>query len=308
MRGRELSKLIDAIRGAYFRKSKQASLEKTLERVEAKLNDQFAGTSILNGHLVAKLVAILTNVHSNNEIVKDLDTPEYIWRQLNSFNALAKVYGQLNSMEHKVSVDGNERPILWYTYPAIEYLTNLDLSPKRVFEYGSGNSSLWWATRCQEIVAIESDREWYDKVNAIKSSIGGAFRSYRLCEDLDSYVKNHDIVNANIVIIDGTFRTYCAAFFLSKILEPNNFEILIYDNADWQPVRILNQKLPDWVEVDFHGFGPINDFTSTTTIFLNSKVKQKYAKNISSMYAAPHGGGFASDFKDNDCVREYLLG
>ena len=337
-----MSKLIDALRGAYFRKSKQVRLEKTLERVEAELNDQRkliganqatsdgirasiepnlrelltssilnkpAGRPILNDHLVAKFVAILTNVHSNNEIVKGADTPDYIWRQLNSFNALAKIYGQLNSMEHKASIDANGRPIPWYTYPAIEYLSNLDLSQKRVFEYGSGNSSLWWATRCQEILAIESDREWYNKVNAIKPSIGGAFRGYRLCEDMEAYVKHHDIVNANIVIIDGTFRTNCAAFFLSKMLEPNNFEILIYDNADWQPdiIRILNQKLPEWVEVDFHGFGPINDFTSTTTIFLNSKVKQTYARNISSMYATPHGGGFASDFKDNDCVREYLL-
>ena len=201
-----MSKLIDAIRGAYFRKSKQVMLEKTLERVETKLNKQRnligvdqatsdgirasidtelrelltssiftkpAGTPILNDHLVAKFVAILTNVHSNNEIIKGLDTPDYIWRQLNSFNALAKIYGQLNSMEHKASIDGNGRPIPWYTYPAIEYLSNLDLSQKRVFEYGSGNSSLWWATRCQEIVAIELDREWYNKVNAIKPSIGG---------------------------------------------------------------------------------------------------------------------------------------
>ena len=337
-----MSKLIDAIRGAYFRKSKQVQLERTLERVEATLNDRCnhieanqvtsdgirvgidrlrellasavftksACAPILNGHLVAKFVAILTNVHSNNEIIKGLETPDYIWRQLNSFNALAKIYGQLNSMEHKASIDGNGRPIPWYTYPAIEYLSNLDLAQKRVFEYGSGNSSLWWATRCQEIVAIESDREWYNKVSGVKPSIGGAFRGYRLCEDMESYVKHHDIINANIVIIDGTFRTNCAAFFLSKILEPNNFEILIYDNADWQPdvIRILNERLPEWVEVDFHGFGPINDFTSTTTIFLNSKVKQRYAKNISSMYAAPHGGGFVSDFKDNDCVREYLLG
>ena len=120
---------------------------------------------------------------------------------------------------------------------------------------------------------------------------------------------HHDIVNSNIIIIDGTLRTCCAAFFLSKMAEPNSFEILIYDNADWQPdvIKILNQKLPDWIQVDFHGFGPINDFTTTTTIFVNSKVKQRYAKNISSMYASPHNGEVVSKFNDNYYVSEYLL-
>lgn len=340
-----MSKLSDALRGLYFRRSKQANLESALARVEtslervdtkfnlghieeklaasdtalARIDDkiqnllststlpQSAGAPVLNDHLVAKFVTILTHIHSNNEIVRGLNTPDYIWRQLNSFNALAQIYGQLNSMEHKASIDGNGRPIPWYTYPAIEYLSNLDFTQKGVFEYGSGNSSLWWATRCHHILPIESDRTWYEKVNSARSV--GQFRDYRLREDIDSYVKHDDISNFNVVIIDGTFRAACAGFFLSKILEPNNFEILIYDNADWEPnvIRILNQKLRDWVQVDFHGFGPINDFTSTTTIFLNSKVKQTYARNISSMYSSPHSGGLVSDFKDNYYIREYLL-
>ena len=339
-----MSKLSDALRGLYFRKSKQANIENaltrveaSLERVDAKLNldrieeklatsdNALAGINnkidnlssvtvspqpadaVLNGHLVAKFVTILTHIHSNNEIVRGLNTPEYVWRQLNSFNALAQIYGQLNSMEHKASIDGNGRPIPWYTYPAIEYLSNLDFTQKRVFEYGSGNSSLWWANRCHDIVAIESDRGWYEKVNSSRS--GGQFRDYRLREDIELYVQHDDIGNFNVVVIDGTFRAPCAGFFLSKMPEPNNFEILIYDNADWQPdvIRILNQKLRDWVQVDFHGFGPINDFTSTTTIFINANVKQSYAKDISSMYSSPHGGGSVSDFKDNFYVREYLL-
>ena len=338
-----MSKFSDALRGLYFRRSKQANLENALARVEASLErvdaktnldrieeklaasdnvlagidgkiqnllsasalPERAGAPVLNDHLIAKFVTILTHIHSSNEIVRGLNTPDYIWRQLNSFNALAQIYGQLNSMEHKASIDGNGRPIPWYTYPAIEYLSNLDFTQKRVFEYGSGNSSLWWANRCHDIVAIESDRGWYEKVNSTRS--GGQFRDYRLREDINSYVQHDDIVNFNVVIIDGTFRAPCAGFFLSKIAEPNNFEILIYDNADWQPevINILNEKLQDWVQVDFHGFGPINDFTSTTTIFLNSKVKQTYARNISSMYASPHGGGSGS--KDNYYVREYLL-
>jgi hypothetical protein len=312
MREKKLSKLNDAIKRLYFRNSKQVNLENALERIEAKqdashnalvaadtkLNNllsspnltQPAGTSIVDAQLVDKFVTILTHFHSNNEVRKGLDTPDYIWKQLNNFRVLAQIYGQLSSMDHKASIDGNGRPIPWYTYPAIEYLSNLDFSQKRVFEYGSGNSSLWWATRCREIVAIECNREWYDKINAVRSHVGGGFGDYRLCEETEAYVHQHDIVDSNIVIIDGMYRTYCTDFFLSKLSESNSFEILIYDNSDWQPdvIKNLNQQLCEWVQVDFHGFGPINDYTWTTTIFLNGKVKQKYAKNISSLNATPY--------------------
>jgi hypothetical protein len=304
-----MSGFLDAIHGLYFRKSKQQKLEHGVDDIKRAIGQQRT-MQMLNERLVATFVPILTDISSNNEIVRGLDTPDHIWRQLRCFNALAKVYGQLVSMEHKISVDGNGRPIPWYTYPAIEYLSNLDFSQKRVFEWGSGNSSLWWGIRCHEIVAIESDREWYSKMNSAMSATSGTkFHDYRLCEDMLSYVNHRDIVNSNIVIIDGTFRTCCAAFFLSQMSEANNFEILIFDNADWQPdvIRILNDKLRDWVQVDFHGFGPINDFTTTTTIFVNSKVKQRYAKNISSIFSVDHDGGSVLDFKDNFLVSEYLL-
>lgn len=46
--------------------------------------------------------------------------------------------------------------------------------------------------------------------------------------------------------------------------------MLILDNSDWYPksVAFLREKLR-WMQTDFHGFGPINNYTWTTSIFVN---------------------------------------
>ncbi len=305
-----LERVNRAITSLHFPREDRKNILRQLEDIVDRLSflpSRRARNLHLDDRLTASLTSILTHVHSSNDIVRGLETPEYIWRQLDCFYALAQTYGQLTSIEHKVSIDGNGNPIPWYTYPAIEFLANLDFSEKKIFEYGSGNSTIWWANRCKEIVAVESDRDWFERVNSMRSHT--AFRDYRLCEDLDSYVCHQDMGNYNVVVIDGTFRVCCAGFFLSKLCEENNFELLIFDNSDWQPqvIKILNSKLPGWVQVDFHGFSPINNFTATTTIFLNGKTKQDYARDITSLSASKHDGGSVEQFKDNLYVSKYLL-
>jgi hypothetical protein len=61
--------------------------------------------------------------------------------------------------------------------------------------------------------------------------------------------------------------------------------MLILDNSDWYPnsVSFLQGEL-GWIQADFHGFGPINNYTWTTSVFLNPKRYQelKYQKNLKS--------------------------
>jgi hypothetical protein len=61
--------------------------------------------------------------------------------------------------------------------------------------------------------------------------------------------------------------------------------MIILDNSDWFPetVDVLRSTL-GWFELDFHGFGPINGYTWTTTIFINPKRYNElvYKRNLSS--------------------------
>jgi hypothetical protein len=205
---------------------------------------------------------------------------------IKNFITLAYDYNQLASIKKNTCLDKNNEPIPWYTYPTIEYLKNLDFSEKNVFEYGSGNSSLWWKERCKKIISIESDKKWYDKIQNLKF-INSNF-DYRLKLDKKEYILQTEIVGSDIIIIDGLWRGECADFVIAQIDNNKiNPSMLIFDNSDWFPKTIakLNYRLKHWVQVDFSGFGPINNYTWTTSIFINSQAASKliYKSGLTSI-------------------------
>jgi hypothetical protein len=57
--------------------------------------------------------------------------------------------------------------------------------------------------------------------------------------------------------------------------------MIILDNSDWykETSKYLRDEL-DLIEVDFHGFGPINNYTWTTSIFLSRNFSFKPINNI----------------------------
>src|SRR6187399_2329614 len=61
-----------------------------------------------------------------------------------AFNRNHGVYRSLRSDE---PVDASGERLPWFTYPAIEYLAAFDFSDRVLFEYGSGQSTLYWAKR-----------------------------------------------------------------------------------------------------------------------------------------------------------------
>jgi len=46
------------------------------------------------------------------------------------------------------------------TYPAIRFLERRLSNSLEVFEFGSGNSTLWWAERVSRIDSCEHDAQW----------------------------------------------------------------------------------------------------------------------------------------------------
>lgn len=54
------------------------------------------------------------------------------------------------------------RPVSpWLTLPAIRFLKARLRPTTRVFEWGSGMSTLWFERMCREVHSVESDPEWF---------------------------------------------------------------------------------------------------------------------------------------------------
>ena len=189
--------------------------------------------------------------------------------------------GHFRSVVNGAPVAADGEPLPWFTYPAIEYLKQFDFSDKRVFEYGAGNSSLFWAARAREVVAVESDQQWFNRISAISPSN----LVLNMHADQESYVscitRQEDMFD--VVVVDGKWRNACLEIAIN-CLSPEG--IVIFDNSDRYAgaCKLLRER--GYLEIDFSGPGPINGYAWTTSVF----VKHPIANQSRYAPAAPLGG------------------
>jgi hypothetical protein len=170
--------------------------------------------------------------------------------------------------------EGNYLP--WFTYPAIEALKNWDLSGKRVFEYGSGYSTLFWAARVKEVVSVEHNRAWYETISKLAppnarlllapiDEVEEPTAATR--EQFKRYAGAID-GTFQIIVIDGYARSrvrYDCAQMALPHLDPNG--LIILDNSDWLPASAMYLREAGLIEVDLNGPVPGNDHSQTTSFF-----------------------------------------
>ncbi len=173
--------------------------------------------------------------------------------------------------------DQEKNYVPWFTYPAIEALKNWDLSDKRVFEYGSGYSTLFWAARAKEVLSVEHDRAWYEKivklappnVRLILAPIDE--KEEPTPESLEQFKAYAEAIDGcfQIIVIDGYARSrvryQCAQMALPH-LDSNG--LIILDNSDWLPASAMFLRQAELIEVDLSGPVPGNNHSQTTSFFL----------------------------------------
>lgn len=192
-------------------------------------------------------------------------------KQARNFKSLAREYGQWRTIRDWDSVDSNGEPIPWYTYPATEFLSHINFSRFKVFEYGSGNSTLWWSKRAKQVTSVEDHDIWFRRINSKIAADSNNNITYRLEKGGQQYF-SMATSEYDIFLVDGSHRREC----LEHIVTLGGGVMLVLDNSDWYPksVRFIKEKL-GWMQVDFHGFGPINNYTWTTSIFINPALHQE---------------------------------
>jgi hypothetical protein len=181
-----------------------------------------------------------------------------------AWQILSRGFGHASSVRRGEPVDGAGREIPWFTYPAIEYLSQLDFSGKTVFEFGAGHSSVFWSRRAARVVSVEHDRTWHERLRARLP----ASHELHLIEDPAAYPQAlaQRSERFDVIVVDGIERRACCAAAVAR-LQPGGLVIL--DNADWHHRCAAVLRAADLLEVDFAGFGPINGYTWTTSLFFH---------------------------------------
>jgi hypothetical protein len=157
------------------------------------------------------------------------------------------------------------RPLPWMTYPAIGFLEGRLSKSMEVFEFGAGNSTLWWAERVGRIDACEHDPGWYEATRARLAS--NASLIHHPLEPDGDYCRAAEATRSeyDLVVIDGRDRVNCARHSLAA-LKPAG--VFVWDNSDRpefeEGLRIV--KPLGFRTLDFEGLGPVNPYPWRTSI------------------------------------------
>ena len=72
--------------------------------------------------------------------------------------------GWFESFKSCESVDREMTPLPWFTYSAIDFIKERLDKNIDILEFGSGNSTLFFAERVHKIVSIEHNEIYYNKI------------------------------------------------------------------------------------------------------------------------------------------------
>lgn len=166
----------------------------------------------------------------------------------------------LNKCEGGQRRDDSGIVMPWYTHPALDEILSWDLSRKRVFEYGVGQSTLWWAGKAEWVYGVDGNPEW---VKAMHDQV--ISNSIIACISIeDIYVASiHNFKNIDIVVVDGDYRDKCVPHALSA-LKPGGK--LIIDNWSQPSVWMPKDETTDLIASLEHTIFPQPDHYDWTTL------------------------------------------
>lgn len=179
------------------------------------------------------------------------------------------------------SVFGRRLPIdyglPWWSFRAIEYADKIFPGTK-VFEFGTGGSTLRYAKVCKEITCVEDDLNWLNIVRLRLSENGLINKVYLIHEAFDfkhpvdfkksSYLKSYDADKAyDVVIIDGQDESFHERIECFKFVEPTIKKggVIIVDDW-WRYTELLEFNRSKNVKI-FESVGPCRYGVTSTAFF-----------------------------------------
>lgn len=123
------------------------------------------------------------------------------------------------------------RPVKpWLSYDAILEIGNFLDKNKRVLEFGSGMSTIWFCKHAGFVYSTENYKEWFDKIESILQTkkFQNIKYEFRSGDDFSNYMKDNK-EKFDFILIDGYAREKCAANAIELIKQGG---IIYLDNSD----------------------------------------------------------------------------
>lgn len=181
-----------------------------------------------------------------------------------------KDVGWFASFNQRKPVDRSNNPIPWFTYSSIDFLSKRVHKGLTVFEFGSGNSTLFFAKRVKEVTSAEHNIEWYNK---LKSKIPGNSNLILSKSDgSEDYLAVLKRLNKkfDLIIIDGIHRVDCC-LSVSNYLSDKGVIILDDSEREQYFEGIENLTNEGFKRIDFWGISAGYLYKKDTTVFYKTQ-------------------------------------
>ena len=137
--------------------------------------------------------------------------------------------GWFDAFKTKSAIDENGSPIPWVTYSFIDFIKDRITKQHDIFEFGSGNSTIFYAKLAGSVYSVEHDKDWFDRsskinlpnVKMIQCDLvtGGDY-----CQSAGSTGKKF-----HVIIVDGRDRVNCCKQAIHALTDDG---IVVLDDSE----------------------------------------------------------------------------
>ena len=195
--------------------------------------------------------------------------PYACFKLFTSRRSLIRQFGWIGSMGNGCPLDAAGNPVPWMNYSVVEFLEQRLVDSHRVFEFGSGYSTCFYARRCHEVISVEYDRDWHAMVTKMIPT--NAQVLYRATDEDGDYCRSICEIGQtfDVVIVDGDDRNHCVDQAINRLSADG---VIVLDDSDREDYRPSFDRLASlgFKELTISGLKPGSPCRHQTTIFYRS--------------------------------------
>jgi precorrin-6B methylase 2 len=174
--------------------------------------------------------------------------------------------GWIESYRRLKPVDANNQPIPWVTYSFIHFVGQRLKPDFTVFEFGSGNSTLYYGARVSKVTAIEHETGWHSQISKqVPANVQVELVALDTNGNYAGFASSRD-EKYDLIIVDGRDRVNCVKRSVQALSARG---VLVLDDSEREEykeaIEFMSQS--GFRKLDFWGIAPGVFMDKSTTIF-----------------------------------------
>jgi len=173
--------------------------------------------------------------------------------------------GWMKSLGNEVPVDQDGNPIPWMNFPVVAFLKERLHKDLRLFEFGSGYSTQFYAQRVDHVTSVEHEREWFSVVEGMSpNNVDVVFCEQDVDEDYCRAITNAG-AQFDVVIIDGRDRVNCVKQSIGAL---SSRGVIVLDDSQRTEYQeaIVYAESKGFRSLNFEGLKPNGRYSDRTTL------------------------------------------